>query len=77
MSDDVGQAVVAGVRDLLPVLRERDFDGQEVSMTKAQLDALKGAFESLATARDAAPDSPFEGQDRAKRRLFKRLQYLS
>lgn len=63
--------------DSLPVLRERDFDGRAVSLTKTQLDALNGAFASLAKPDESATDSPFEVQDRAKRRLFKRLQYLS
>ena len=63
--------------DSLPVLQERDFDGRAVSMTKAQLEGLNRAFASL--AKPAEPDgmSPFEIQERAKRRLFKRLQYLS
>ncbi len=63
--------------DSLPVLRERDFDGRAVSMTKAQLDALNQAFASLAAPQQPAADSPFAGQERTKQRLFKRLQYLS
>lgn len=63
--------------DSLPVLRERDFDGRAISLTKAQLDALNGSFASLAKPDEPDGMSPFEVQDRAKRRLFKRLQYLS
>jgi len=62
--------------DSLPVLRERDFDGRHISMTRAQLEALKQAFASLAEPEPASV-SPFEAQDRTTRRLFKRLQYLS
>ena len=63
--------------DSLPVLRERDFGGRPISMTRAQLEALNRAFASLAGPEEPAAASPFEAQDRTKRRLFKRLQYLS
>ncbi len=63
--------------DSLPVLRETDFGGRPVSMTKAQLEALNQGFAGLSEADEASADSPFEAQERAKRRLFKRLQYLS
>ena len=63
--------------DSLPVLREQDFDGRAVSMTKAELGALNEAFASLAKPEELVSDSPFERQERAKQRLFKRLQYLS
>jgi hypothetical protein len=63
--------------DSLPVLRERDFDGRAVSMTKARLEVLSRALASLGTPEEPASASPFEAQDRARRRLFKRLQFLS
>lgn len=63
--------------DSLPVLRERDFDGRPVTMTKTQFEALEQAFASLAAPEPAASDSPFAGQEQAKQRLFKRLQFLS
>lgn len=63
--------------DSLPVLGERDFEGRAVSMTKAQLAALIQGFAGLSEAEEASPESPFEAQERVKRRLFKRLQFLS
>lgn len=63
--------------DSLPVLRERDFDGRPVTVTKAQFEALQQAFASLAAPEQAASDSPFARQAQAKQRLFKRLQHLS
>lgn len=62
--------------DGLPVLRDRDFDGRTVQMTKAEFAALDRAF-----AVDAEPepreDGAFASQERAKSRLFKKVQYLS
>ena len=63
--------------DSLPTLRERDFDGGTVSMTKARFEALNRAFASLATPPQPATDGPFAGQERTKLQLSKRLQHLS
>jgi hypothetical protein len=65
------------VLDGLPVLREdRDFDGRDVRMTSAQLDALNRAFE---TAHGAPQEQAgvFGAQEAQKTNLFKRLQFLS
>lgn len=67
------QSILGG----LPVLRERDFDGRNVLVTAAQLEALNGAFAKLAGQDGSHPATAFESQEEARRRLFKRLQYLS
>jgi hypothetical protein len=62
----------------LPMLAERDFDGKRaVKLTPKQLEALNSAFARLSAEEDAEPRSAFEGQERDKSKLFKRLQYLS
>ncbi|HYM16843.1 MAG TPA: hypothetical protein VEZ14_14925 [Dehalococcoidia bacterium] len=62
----------------LPVLRERDFDGRRVILKSEQLRALNEALSKVEpAASDAAGSSAFTTQERAKNRLFKRLQYLS
>jgi hypothetical protein len=66
-------SVLAG----LPVLRERDFDGRAVNVPPWQLDALNRAFASLANPPVDGADSAFGQQEKARTRLFKRLQYLS
>jgi hypothetical protein len=63
--------------DGLPVLRERDFDGRRVLLTHRQLEKLNLAFASLSTTPRPLTGSPFERQEQAKARLFKRVQYLS
>lgn len=66
------QSILAG----LPVLRERDFDGRTVKVTRQELEALRHAFASV-TAPAAKHSTVFEAQEASKERLFKRLQYLS
>jgi hypothetical protein len=61
----------------MPVLRERDFDGRSVKVTRVQLAALNAAFASLDAATDGAVSSPFEAQERGRTRLFKKTQFLS
>lgn len=61
----------------LPVLRDRDFTGRRVLVTPAQLEALNAGLRKLAQENGAAPPTPFGQQERAKKRLFKRLQFLS
>lgn len=64
--------------DGLPVLREdRDFDGRAVKVTPAQLQALNDAFARVDAGGRNGPTSPFAGQEAAKTKLFKRLQFLS
>jgi len=67
----------ATVLDGLPVLRDRDFDGRPVRMTRAQLDSLNRAFASLEAESGSTPPVPFAAQSQGRSRLFKRLQYLS
>ena len=66
------QSILAG----LPVLRERDFDGRAVTVTSSQLDALNRAFAALSEV-DAPSGNVFSAQEASRKRLFKRLQYLS
>ena len=65
------------VVDGLPVLGERDFDGRTVTVTLAELESLNRGLASLGAHDGPAPSTAFGGQERAKNRLFKRLQYLS
>lgn len=66
------QSILAG----LPVFRERDFDGRAVRITAIQLEALNRALSVLAG--DSPPgEAAFSGQEAARSRLFKQLQYLS
>ncbi|MHB8376938.1 MAG: hypothetical protein ACYDEB_08285 [Dehalococcoidia bacterium] len=60
----------------LPVLRDRDFDGRVVKMTEGQLAALNEALAGLESSA-GPPRGAFEAQERARTRLFKRLQFLS
>jgi hypothetical protein len=60
----------------LPVLRDKDFDGRVVKLTPRQLEALNEAF-SRRSGEPKAGGGVFTAQERAKNRLFKRLQYLS
>jgi hypothetical protein len=61
----------------LPKLRDRDFDGRRVYITRDELDALNAALARLHAPRRRATGSVFEGQQQHNNRLFKRLQYLS
>jgi hypothetical protein len=63
--------------DGLPVLRDRDFDGRAVLMTRGQLEALNRALASLAAPPARRTNAPYEAQEDTKKRLFKRLQFLS
>lgn len=65
------------VIDGLPVLKDSAFDGREVKLTPAQLDALNRAFASLSEPRPLRAGTVFEAQEEGRTRLFKRLQYLS
>ena len=65
------------VTDGLPVLRERDFDGRPVTITPGELESLNRALASLGAPEGPPAATPFGGQERAKVRLFKKLQYLS
>jgi hypothetical protein len=66
------QSYLTGV----PVLRERDFDGRRVVMTSAQLEALNKALSAL-DAPVHEHDSVYGAQEHGRKRLFKRLQFLS
>ena len=59
----------------MPVLRERDFNGVPIVVTRRELDALNGAFSSLRDDRKAT--SVFGQQEDATTRLFKKTQFLS
>jgi hypothetical protein len=74
---EIVYAQYRSIFDSLPVLRERDFDGRPVRMTRTEFDSLSRAFASLSAPETTASESPFAHQERAKQQLFKRLQYLS
>ena len=61
----------------LPVLRERDFDGRAVKLTMRALDALNMAFAGQTDGPAGSTGGAFAAQERARARLFKKLQYLS
>jgi hypothetical protein len=63
--------------DGLPVLRDRDFDGRALKVTKAQLEALNRAFATIDAGAPKQTGSVFEAQEAGRTGLFKRLQYLS
>ena len=60
----------------VPALSDQDFDGREVTMTKAQLAALNRAFASLNSVVSPIHNS-FEGQERFLTEHFQELQFLS
>ena len=61
----------------LPVLRDRDFDGRKVLLTRAQLQALNAALASPEAGGGTGGGDSFGAQERSRRKLFKRLQFLS
>jgi hypothetical protein len=61
----------------LPKLRERDFDGRTVTVSRSELDALNAALARLHTPTPPRTGSVFEAQERFKTRLHKRTQFLS
>ena len=61
----------------LPALRERDFDGREVKLSRDELDRLNDALARYGAPPEPETGSVFETQERYKTALFKRLQYLS
>jgi hypothetical protein len=61
----------------LPKLRERDFDGRTITISRSELDALNDALARLHTPRPRETGSVFEAQERFKARLYKRTQFLS
>jgi hypothetical protein len=63
--------------DDLPVLRERDFDGRPVHLKAAQLQALNRGFASLADDAGTPVLGVFDGQERSKSHLSKKIQFLS
>jgi len=61
----------------LPKLRERDFDGRTVTISRSELDALNATLTRLHTPAPHRTGSVFEAQERFKTRLYKRTQFLS
>ena len=59
----------------MPVLRERDFNGRPILVTRPELHALNAAFSSLNEVRNST--SAFGHQEEAATRLFKETQFLS
>lgn len=61
----------------LPVIRDRDFDGRPMKLTRRSLNALNRAFASFAGTPDSRTGSAFEAQERDRSDLFRRTQFLS
>jgi hypothetical protein len=61
----------------MPVLRDRDFDGRAVKLTKRQFEALNEGFAGLVAPVSKRANEAFAGQESSRTRLFKRTQYLS
>jgi len=61
----------------LPKLRDRDFDGRAVSVSKRELDALNAALVRLHAPSPRDTGSVFEAQEQTRTRLIKRTLYLS
>jgi hypothetical protein len=59
----------------MPVLRERDFDGRPIKVTRKQLEALNVGFASL--NENEQGNTVFGAQEAAKTALFKKTQFLS
>ena len=62
----------------LPVLRDRDFSGSPVKLSRRALSALNRAFSSFASeGQGSRTGSAFEAQERDRSDLFRRTQFLS
>jgi len=61
----------------LPVIRDRDFDGRPLKLSRRSLNALNRAFASFAGAPGRRTGSAFEAQERDRSGLFRRTQFLS
>ena len=61
----------------VPALRDRDFDGRAMTVSKAQLEALNRAFASLDRYGHARAHNAFEGQERLLTERFQEMQFLS
>ena len=61
----------------VPALKDHDFDGRSIKVTRPQLAALNRAFGSLNHAARPGMHDAFDGQERALTNTSKRIQFLS
>ena len=61
----------------VPALKDRDFDGRSVRMSRSQLAALNRRFRALVDEADAGPPGGFRDQEQSLEKHFKQMQSLS
>ena len=61
----------------VPALKDRDFDGRAVKMSKSQLAALNRRFQALADEAHPGPPGAFSEQEQSLEKHFKEMQFLS
>ena len=61
----------------VPALKDRDFDGRSVKMSRRQLAALNRRFRALSEGADAGPPGAFRAQEQSLEKHFSEMQFLS
>ena len=61
----------------VPALKDRDFDGRSITMTRSQLAALNSKLRALSSVASPVPTSAYGRQDHDLSRHFKKMQFLS
>ena len=61
----------------MPALKDRDFDGRSIKMSRPQLAALNRRFRALADEADPGPPGAFRDQEQSLAKHFKEMQFLS
>jgi hypothetical protein len=61
----------------VPALKDRDFDGRSITMSRPQLAALNRNFADLAGELDLGPPGASRDQQRLLTKRFRELQFLS
>lgn len=61
----------------VPALKDHDFDGRSIKMSRPQLAALNRRFRALQEEADPGPPGAFRDQERFLSKHFKEMQSLS
>lgn len=61
----------------VPALKDNDFDGRSIKMSRPQLAALNRRFRALADVPDPGPAGVYRNQGQALAKHFKEMQFLS
>ena len=61
----------------VPALKDHDFDGRSITMTRPQLAALNGKFRELSVPSGQESPGAFGQQERQLAQTSKRMQFLS